>query len=322
MTGLKTNERPGTKARVRYVRMSASKVRVVLNLVRGKSVSDANQILAFSQRLAAKEISNALDAAVANAQHNDEQTADELYVSACFADEGPTLKRFRPRARGRAGRINKQTCHITIIVSRMDDETLDLMREKAASRSGAKSSSANRRARVAKSRGEEVDEAAADEEAVDEAAIDEDLVAEDVADAEADLVTDDTTETEDDAADGEADVVADDPIDAAATEDDAAEDTVAGDAVATDTADAAEGAAPYGAGSHGLIGDDPEAMPEGFPVKGNDQSKLYHNEDSPFYDRTKAEVWFASDEVAEAAGFAKPESQQKREAEDTEAGDV
>ncbi len=76
----------------------------------------------------------------------------------------------------------------------------------------------------------------------------------------------------------------------------------------------ADDVSPYGAGSHALIDDDPSVMPEGFPVKGNDGSKLYHNEESPFYGRTKAEVWFKDDDAAEAAGFSKPESQQKKEA--------
>ncbi len=257
MTGAKTNERPGTRAQVRYLRMSASKARVVLDLIRGKSVTDANQILHFSERGAAKEIQKVLRSAVANAQHNDEQVADELFVSACYADEGPTLKRFRPRARGRAGRIHKQTCHVTLIVSRMDEDVLDRMRDKAAGRSSAGSS--DRRARVAKSRGEEGAETEA------------------TSDAEVSEVESTTIDSDSD-----------------------------GEVNATDVS-------PYGDGSHALIDGDPDIMPEGFPVKGNDDSKLYHNEDSPFYGRTKAEVWFADDAAAEAASFSKPESQQKKE---------
>ncbi len=273
MTGTKTNERPGTRAQVRYLRMSASKARVVLNLIRGKHVAEASQILAFSERLAAKEIQKVLRSAVANAQHNDEIPADELYVSACFADEGPTLKRFRPRARGRAGRIHKQTCHITLVVSRIDADELDRLREKAAKSGTQGDASAQRRARVAKSRGEEVaaeettvEETAADETAVEEAAVE---------------TSEAVSETVDSDRDGEVN---------------------------------ASDESPYGDGSHALIDGDPEQMPEGFPIKGNAESKLYHNEDSPFYGRTKAEVWFATDEAAEAAGFSKPESQQKREA--------
>jgi len=275
MTGAKTNERPGTRAQVRYLRMSASKARVVLDLIRGKSVTDANQILHFSERGAAKEIQKVLRSAVANAQHNDEQSADELFVSACFADEGPTLKRFRPRARGRAGRIHKQTCHITLIVSRMDEDVLDRERDKAAGRTSAGTS--DRRARVAKSRGDDVTETEAVEADVDETIVDD--AAEEAA-VEAAAVSEVESTTSDSDSDGE--VNADD-------------------------------ASPYGPGSHALIDGDPESMPEGFPVKGNDDSKLYHNEDSPFYSRTKAEVWFEDDAAAEAAGFSKPESQQKKE---------
>ncbi len=252
----KTNERPGTKAQVRYLRMSASKARVVLDLIRGKHVAEADQILAYSERLAAAEIRKILRSAVANAQHNDELAVDELFVSACFADEGPTLKRFRPRARGRAGRIHKQTCHVTVIVSRLDDETLDRLRAKAESSGNQGDAAAQRRARVAKSKAAEENEA--EDEAVNEA----------------------ESTTVDSDADGEVN--------------------------ATDES-------PYGEGSHALIDGDPDQMPEGFEIKGNADSKLYHTPESPFYGRTKAEVWFATEEAAEAAGFSKPASQQAAE---------
>ncbi|HEX8580726.1 MAG TPA: 50S ribosomal protein L22, partial [Acidimicrobiales bacterium] len=128
--GVKTNERPGTRAEVRYARMSAYKAREVLDLIRGKDVRRADEILQFTERDAALVIRKCLASAVANAEHNDQQAADDLYVSACFADEGPTLKRWRPRARGRATRIRKRTCHITVIVSRLPDE--ELARRRAA----------------------------------------------------------------------------------------------------------------------------------------------------------------------------------------------
>jgi large subunit ribosomal protein L22 len=134
----KTNERPGTRAVVRHVRMSAYKARVVLDLIRGKDVQTADEILKFSERDAAIVIRKALRSAVANAEHNDDQIADDLYVSACFADEGKTLRRFRPRARGRAGRIRKRTCHITIIVSRLPEDRLERKRAKDASRPGSR----------------------------------------------------------------------------------------------------------------------------------------------------------------------------------------
>jgi large subunit ribosomal protein L22 len=134
----KTNERPGTRAMVRHVRMSATKARVVLDLIRDKDVQTADEILRFSERDAAIVIRKLLRSAVANAEHNDEQIADDLYVSACFADEGKTLRRFRPRARGRATRIRKRTCHITIIVSRLPEDKLARKRAKEAQRPGSR----------------------------------------------------------------------------------------------------------------------------------------------------------------------------------------
>ena len=150
MASTKTNERPGTRAQASHVRGSASKTREVLNQIRGKSCDAAREILAFSERDAARSIGKVLESAVANAEHNDGLDGDELYVSACYADVGPTLKRWRPRARGRATQIRKRTCHITVIVSRYDPETLDRLRSQP-SRSGVRSSDARRR-RVARSR--------------------------------------------------------------------------------------------------------------------------------------------------------------------------
>lgn len=166
MTGPKTNEgatkvgeRVGTRAQVRYVRSSASKAREVLDLIRGRHVRDADAILQFTERDIAIVIRKALASAVANAQHNDGQDPDELYIAACFADEGPTLKRFRPRARGRATRVRKRTCHITVIVARMSDAQLEQVRRKeerspAAGRRGriGGRTGTSRRERVARSR--------------------------------------------------------------------------------------------------------------------------------------------------------------------------
>ena len=164
MAGTKTNERPGTRARATHLRTSAYKAREVLDLIRGKSCGEAQDILAFSERDIAQPIAKVLDSALANAEHNDGLDADELYVSACFADEGPTLKRWRPRARGRATPIRKRTCHITVIVSRYDPETLTQM-QALQSRSGVAAAEARRR-RVARSRAAARQEAAAaDEEA-------------------------------------------------------------------------------------------------------------------------------------------------------------
>jgi len=159
MTGPKTNERPGTRAEAKYIRMSASKARAVLDLIRGLDVAQADQVLQFCERDASIPIRKCLASAIANAEHNDSQLPDELYVSACYADEGPTLKRWRPRARGRATRIRKRTCHIVVIVSRMPEELLERQRardeakpsNRAARRSGQQAAAA-RRERVARSR--------------------------------------------------------------------------------------------------------------------------------------------------------------------------
>lgn len=124
MPGPKTNEREGTRAVHRHARISAYKVREVLDLVRNKPVTEAQDILRFTERDAGIVVGKVLASAVANAAHNDQQDPEELYVSACFADEGTTIKRWRPRARGRATRIRKRTSHITVIVSRMNDEDL------------------------------------------------------------------------------------------------------------------------------------------------------------------------------------------------------
>jgi large subunit ribosomal protein L22 len=154
--GTKTNERPGTRASVRYLRVSAYKAREVLDLIRGLHVDDADGVLEFTDRAVAIDIRKVLASAVANAEKNDEIDPNELYVSACYADEGPTLKRWRPRARGRATRIRKRTCHITIIVSRMEPKQLEQRRartEAAVGRGGVRRDAAEaRRARVAKSR--------------------------------------------------------------------------------------------------------------------------------------------------------------------------
>jgi large subunit ribosomal protein L22 len=176
MTGPKLNEksfvageRSGTKASARYVRASASKARVVLDLIRGLDVRSADEVLQFTERHIARDIRKVLASAVANAVNNDGQDADELFVVACFADEGPTLKRFRPRARGRATRINKRSCHITVIVARMSDQRIAVItarQERAGGTTGRgrpQSSAASRRARVERSR----QQAAGAEEAID-----------------------------------------------------------------------------------------------------------------------------------------------------------
>lgn len=265
MTGPKLNEksfvageRSGTKATAKYVRSSASKARAVLDLIRGVNVTSADEILRFTDRHIAHDVRKVLASAVANAINNDGQDAGELFVIACFADEGPTLRRFRPRARGRATRINKRTCHITVIVARMADDRIAIVqarqeRQGGASASGRPQSSAtSRKARVERSQAKD---------AADEAATD-------------------------------------------ATTDEAAAEYAAGDADSDGETNAVD-QSPHGEGSHAPL-DDVDEMPEGFEIKGNAQSMLYHEPDSRYYKATKAEVWFDSVESAEAAGFSKP----------------
>lgn len=166
MTGPKLNEksfvageRSGTKASALYVRMSASKVRAVLDLIRDLPVRRADEVLQFTDKEAARVVRKVLASAVANAVNNDEQDAEELYVKAAFADEGPTLKRFTPRARGRAGRINKRTAHITVVVDRLDDDRIEVVQAREARRTAAGrrrvaagGTAASRKARVERSR--------------------------------------------------------------------------------------------------------------------------------------------------------------------------
>jgi large subunit ribosomal protein L22 len=105
-------------ASARFIRMSPTKVRQVIDLIRGHHVDDARRILKFTSRAATHPVAKVLDSAVANAEHNAGLPPDELVVVRAWADEGPTLRRFRPRAMGRATRIRKRTCHIAIVVGR------------------------------------------------------------------------------------------------------------------------------------------------------------------------------------------------------------
>jgi len=182
MTASKTNERPGTRAVLRHSGLSASKVRQVLDLIRGQDVDRAAEILIGTEREAANIIGKVLASAVANAAHNDLQNPDELYVSACYADEGTTAKRWRPRARGRATRIRKRSSHITIIVSRLPEERLELRRKRMEAVSAHRSrrvDASRRRAdlsgRLSRRRANQAERAAAEEAAAEAAEADEDV---------------------------------------------------------------------------------------------------------------------------------------------------
>ncbi len=256
MTGPKLNEKnfvvgakAGTRASALYVRSSASKARLVLNIIRDLPVKQADEVLQFTDKGIAVTVRKVLASAVANAQQNDEQDPEELFVKACFADEGPTLRRFAARARGRGTRINKRTCHITIVVDRLDDDRLTVLQAKQANRTaagrrrGATSSTAARRDRVARSR--ERAEGLKSGEATESAK--SHMTAIEVADAQGEWA---------------------------------------------------------GAKSPNADG----SAPQGFEIKGNADSMLYHEPDTRYYDQTVAEVYFDTVEHAEAAGFSAPGS--------------
>jgi large subunit ribosomal protein L22 len=261
--GDKTNERPGTRASLRNAHVSAYKAREVLDLIRNQPYGRASEILEFTDRSVAGVIRKILDSAVANAEHNDDIPAEELYVSACYADEGPTMKRFRPRARGRASRIRKRTCHITVIVSRYSPAQLADLRSReaqsgrAGSRTGTAAAEARRR-RVQASRDLAASRAAEDD----------------------DHDHDHEGHDHDHGHEGHEHGTAE---------------------------------APYGAGSAAPLEDG--SAPEGFEIKGNADSMLYHEPGGRYYNVTKAEVYFATVEDAERAGFAAPGGATEEEAE-------
>jgi large subunit ribosomal protein L22 len=184
MTGPKLNEAPvrvsgrrlvrvkeetqSFRAKARYLRVSAYKVREVLDLIRGMDAERARETLRLSERDAATIVDKVLASAMANGENHHEHpvATDELYVSACYADEGPTLKRWRPRARGRATRIRKRTCHVTVIVSRIPEDEL---RDRRGRQPGA--GDRRRRTAASKAGGRPRKQAARREEAAEQEAI-------------------------------------------------------------------------------------------------------------------------------------------------------
>ena len=105
------------KATAKYIRIAPRKVRIVMNLVRGKSVTDALAILKFTPKVGADAVEKVLRSAIANAENNFDMDADRLFISSAFVDQGPTLKRIHPRSRGQAFKILKHTSHITVAVN-------------------------------------------------------------------------------------------------------------------------------------------------------------------------------------------------------------
>jgi large subunit ribosomal protein L22 len=124
-------------ATARYIRISPTKARQVVDLIRNRHVDDARRVLRFNDRAASTTVAKVLDSAIANAEHNRGLPADELVVARAWVDEGPTLRRFRPRAMGRATRVRKRTCHISVVVGR-PEEIVEQLPEAPASKQTAK----------------------------------------------------------------------------------------------------------------------------------------------------------------------------------------
>jgi large subunit ribosomal protein L22 len=191
-------ERQTVRARAKWVHTSARKARLVADLIRGRSVPEARTILAFSQRAAARDVEKVLSSAVANAESRPDLhwNGDDLLIAAAYVDEGPTLKRWRARARGRVARIRKRTCHITV----------ELVQSPAALAAAAEAAATGRRrTRRAAAPAAEVEPVA---EPVDEVAVEDEPAVE--AEAAAPEVVDDEPTMESDA-EPEAEEAADEP---------------------------------------------------------------------------------------------------------------
>ena len=113
---------PLVRASARYVRIAPRKVRVVADQIRGKDVEEALALLRFSPRGAAETLRKVLESAAANAENNFDLDPEEMKIAQISVDEGPTMRRYRPRARGRATRIEKRTCHINVALSPTEDD--------------------------------------------------------------------------------------------------------------------------------------------------------------------------------------------------------
>ena len=133
MAATAQDDRIRAHAQAKWVRTSARKARLVLDHIRGRSVPEARTILAFTTRDVAIDIEKVLRSAVANAEANHGLDGDDLVVEAAFADEGPTLKRWKPRARGRVNRIRKRMCHVTIVLVEQPEQQTPRRRRAAAS---------------------------------------------------------------------------------------------------------------------------------------------------------------------------------------------
>jgi large subunit ribosomal protein L22 len=140
-------EQPTVRAQAKWVHSSARKARLVTDLIRGRSVPEARTILAFSSRAVARDVEKVLRSAVANAESRDDLrwNGDQLYVLAAYADEGPTLKRWRARARGRVARIRKRTCHITVVLAPLAQERPEKSNERETAAGASRSKRSKRK---------------------------------------------------------------------------------------------------------------------------------------------------------------------------------
>ena len=146
------DDRMRVRAQAKWVRTSARKARVVLDNIRGRSVPEARTILAFTTRAVATDIEKVLRSAVANAEANHGLDGDELVVEAAYADEGPTLKRWKPRARGRVNRIRKRMCHVTLVLAEVPEENTRRRPRKQAAAAGASDESKAKQSKSGASR--------------------------------------------------------------------------------------------------------------------------------------------------------------------------
>lgn len=167
--GVRSRQPTAARATLRYVRGSAPKARVVLDQIRDKSYVRAAETLKFSERRIAGKVLQCLESAGANAENNKQFDTDELFVLECYADVGPSIKRWRPRARGRATPITKRTCHITVVLGRFTAEERELMmsRSTAAQEARRRRVAASREA-ASKEEADEGDEAAPEADAGDD----------------------------------------------------------------------------------------------------------------------------------------------------------
>ena len=153
------DDRQRVRAQAKWVRMSARKARLVLDHIRGRTVPEARTILAFTTRAAARDIEKVLRSAVANAEANNGLDGDDLVVEQAYADEGPTLKRWKPRARGRVNRIRKRTCHVTLVLAEAPESVTPRRRSRskpAAEAASKESSSTKKRKASSRSKKEAV----------------------------------------------------------------------------------------------------------------------------------------------------------------------